>query len=57
VALVRPVDDEDVTDGLWRLIDRADAAMYEAKQGGRDRVSIAAGVSVPRPRDRSLGSA
>ena len=27
------------TDALWRLIDRADAAMYEAKQQGRDRVA------------------
>ena len=57
VALVRPVGDEDAADGVWRLIDRADVAMYEAKQGGRDRVSIAAGVSVPRRRDCSLGSA
>jgi diguanylate cyclase (GGDEF)-like protein len=47
VALTRPVDGEDATDGLWRLVDRADAAMYEAKQQGRDRV---ASMWVPRAR-------
>jgi diguanylate cyclase (GGDEF)-like protein len=47
IALTRPVDGEDATDALWRLVDRADAAMYEAKQQGRDRV---AAVAVPRPR-------
>jgi len=47
VALTRPVDGEDPTDALWRLVDRADAAMYEAKQQGRDRV---ASVWVPRAR-------
>jgi diguanylate cyclase (GGDEF)-like protein len=47
VALTRPVDGEDARDALWRLIDRADAAMYEAKQQGRDRV---AALSVPHPR-------
>jgi predicted signal transduction protein with EAL and GGDEF domain len=47
IALTRPVDDDDPTDGLWRLIDRADAAMYEAKQQGRDRV---ASMWVPRAR-------
>jgi diguanylate cyclase (GGDEF)-like protein len=39
IALTRPVDAEDATAELWRLIDRADAAMYEAKQQGRDRVA------------------
>jgi diguanylate cyclase (GGDEF)-like protein len=39
VALTRPADGEDATAALWRLIDRADAAMYEAKQSGRDRVA------------------
>ncbi|WP_245177351.1 GGDEF domain-containing protein [Geodermatophilus sp. DF01_2] len=39
IALVRPVDGEDAGDAMWRLIDRADGAMYEAKQAGRDRVA------------------
>jgi diguanylate cyclase (GGDEF)-like protein len=47
IALTRPVDGENAPDALWRLIDRADAAMYEAKQAGRDRV---ASVSVPQAR-------
>ena len=47
IALTRPVDGEDAADALWRLIDRADAAMYEAKKQGRDRV---AAIAVPRPR-------
>jgi diguanylate cyclase (GGDEF)-like protein len=47
IALTRPEDGENATEALWRLIDRADAAMYEAKQQGRDRV---AGTAVPRPR-------
>ncbi len=38
IALTRPVDGEDATAALWRLIDRADVVMYEAKQAGRDRV-------------------
>jgi hypothetical protein len=47
VALTNPVDGEDATEALWRLVDRADAAMYEAKQAGRDQV---AAFSPPRPR-------
>ena len=47
IALTRPEDGEDATDALWRLVDRADAAMYEAKQQGRDRV---ASMWVPRAR-------
>ena len=39
IALTRPVDGEDTTDALWKLVDRADAAMYDAKQQGRDRVA------------------
>jgi diguanylate cyclase (GGDEF)-like protein len=38
IALARPVDGEDAVGALWRLIDRADVAMYEAKQAGRNRV-------------------
>jgi diguanylate cyclase (GGDEF)-like protein len=47
VALTRPIDGENATSELWRLVDRADAAMYEAKQQGRDRVVA---LSVPRAR-------
>ncbi|WP_245821046.1 GGDEF domain-containing protein [Geodermatophilus pulveris] len=39
VALTRPVDGEDAAAAMWRLVDRADGAMYEAKQAGRDRVA------------------
>jgi diguanylate cyclase (GGDEF)-like protein len=56
IALTRPVDGEDAAAALWWLLDRADAAMYEAKQAGRDRV---AGFIPPRPRstpdDERLG--
>jgi diguanylate cyclase (GGDEF)-like protein len=47
VALTRPADGEEPADQLWRLVDRADVAMYEAKQQGRDRV---AALVVPKPR-------
>ena len=39
IALVRPVDVEDAARAMWRLVDRADGAMYAAKQAGRDRVA------------------
>ncbi|GAB3351007.1 GGDEF domain-containing protein [Modestobacter lapidis] len=51
VALAAPTPVGEVTDALWRLIDRADAAMYEAKRAGRDRVTVARGAAPPRPRD------
>jgi diguanylate cyclase (GGDEF)-like protein len=47
IAVVRPADGEDPVDSLWRLLDSADAAMYQAKQAGRDRVVA---VLAPRPR-------
>ena len=49
VALTSPVPGEDPQDAVWRLIDRADLAMYIAKQAGRDRLEVAVPV-VPRPR-------
>jgi diguanylate cyclase (GGDEF)-like protein len=45
-ALARPADGDRATDLVWQLIDRADGAMYEAKQSGRDRVVLATGASL-----------
>ncbi|TFV66034.1 UNVERIFIED_ORG: GGDEF domain-containing protein [Bacillus sp. AZ43] len=49
VGLVRPAHGEDPADELWRLVDRADAAMYEAKQQGRDRVVVPGVPAARRP--------
>ena len=49
IALTRPEDGEDAADAMWRLVDRADGAMYEAKQAGRDRVAAVL------PRQRTVG--
>lgn len=46
IALAGPVDGEDAASAMWRLVDRADGAMYEAKQAERDRVATV----VPRQR-------
>ncbi|WP_369137536.1 GGDEF domain-containing protein [Modestobacter versicolor] len=51
VALTRPGDGEDTTDALWQLVDRADGAMYQAKEHGRDRVAVAGPPAVPLPRE------
>ena len=49
VALTRPADGEDAAEALWRLVDRADAAMYEAKRRGRDQVATARAPRGRRP--------
>jgi diguanylate cyclase (GGDEF)-like protein len=52
IALTRPSDGDDPAAALWRLVDRADAAMYQAKQQGRDRV---AARWAPEPRSAPPG--
>lgn len=49
VALTGPRPGDDPQDAVRKLIDRADLAMYTAKQAGRDRVELAGGA-VPGPR-------
>ena len=53
LAVARPVDGEDPVAALWRLVDRADAAMYEAKRLGRNRVATAVlpQARAPRPEE------
>jgi len=52
------LDPLDAVDATWRLLDRADGALYEAKRQGRDRWVLAAVSSPPAPRapddDRAL---
>ncbi len=49
VAMTGPQPGDDPQDAVRKLIDRADLAMYTAKQAGRDRVELAGGA-VPGPR-------
>jgi len=48
VVEVRPGEADPQPEVLWHAVEAADAALYEAKRAGRDRVRVA-GAAVPRP--------
>jgi diguanylate cyclase (GGDEF)-like protein len=56
IALTRPAEGEDPVSALWRLIDRADVAMYEAKRQGRNRVAALWNPRLPSPRSEEQPS-